>query len=148
MKYEWYRPAGFLNCNGAIDWFARKPFLYFLAIGKSFWGMQSGWGVIMGAANYQKVKWGLALLLLMDTWIQLPAVGALAPKHGLVDTSAANGPLKQSELYKIRKPIIISITSCYSGVPLFCSYQRSGFSGRDKAAAGLPARAAATHTVR
>lgn len=20
MKYEWYQPAGFLNCNRAIDW--------------------------------------------------------------------------------------------------------------------------------
>lgn len=45
MKYEWYQPAGFLNCNRAIDWGAvvhGNLFSHFLATGNSFSGTGVG----------------------------------------------------------------------------------------------------------
>lgn len=52
MKYEWYRPTGFLNGNRAIDWRHGSHSSASWPSEKSSRGVRSGGDVVMVTANY------------------------------------------------------------------------------------------------
>lgn len=109
MKYEWYQPAGFLNCNRAIDWLHESHFL-------SSWPLENHFGAY-GVAGLS-LRW---LLITTEVMCSPPATNETLSK---LMSSSPSPPWHQNTGWWIRRRLEALFKTLHSQSLSACSGAR------------------------